>query len=570
MVLPTAPPASLSVSQILTEFGIAAGTQKRLSNDLFPLVGGTAGATCSLAASFSGKSNVPSYKNGINYANLGLNINNIAVDSNKNIYIVGSYSGNPTIYNFTTNLNGPTSSGYAFPNNVSGVNYGFIIKYNAAGVYQSSMYMTGVGYSTNFSYVAVDSSGNIYISGYHSGPSQIYNLTTSPNSSFTGYSMSSTTYYKGFLLKYNSSGTYQGCFEMSTDAGDAGFIACGPSNEVYFASASGHNGIMYNLTGAPNSSSSGYTFNSTGNNLLVKWNSSGTYQYATVIPFGQGGFPAVCCDSNGNAYWSIPYGSSSPTIYNMTANPNTSSTGYSLPGTYFQYSGSALIMYNSSGSYIRSTALFFTSSFSYFPTGPCICDSLNNVYWLGNSRNGPAIYNMAANPTSSPTGYSIASAGGSDQTNIIKFNSSGSYVGASSIFLRVARYISIGPNNEVLIGGGSLGSGATIYNITTNPNSVSSGYTIPGGGYFNSYYVCWDSSGNYKYGTVITDATGGSACQPTGAVFQSSNVIISGSYSTSPIVYQLSAAQNTISSGYSLTTTAAGAFANWQYIIKYG
>ena len=58
MVLPTAPPASLSVSQILTEFGIAAGTQKRLSNDLFPLVGGTAGATCSLGASFSGKSSV--------------------------------------------------------------------------------------------------------------------------------------------------------------------------------------------------------------------------------------------------------------------------------------------------------------------------------------------------------------------------------------------------------------------------------------------------------------------------------------------------------------------------------
>lgn len=59
MVLPTAPPASLSVSQILTEFSITAGTQKRLSNDLFPLVGGTAGATCSLAASFSGKSSVP-------------------------------------------------------------------------------------------------------------------------------------------------------------------------------------------------------------------------------------------------------------------------------------------------------------------------------------------------------------------------------------------------------------------------------------------------------------------------------------------------------------------------------
>ena len=58
MVLPTAPPASMSVSQILTEFGIAAGTQKRLSNDLFPLVNGTAGATCSLAASFSGKSAV--------------------------------------------------------------------------------------------------------------------------------------------------------------------------------------------------------------------------------------------------------------------------------------------------------------------------------------------------------------------------------------------------------------------------------------------------------------------------------------------------------------------------------
>jgi len=56
MVLPTSPPAPLSIGQILTEFGIVAGTQKLLSNDLFPLVGGAAGATCSLGASFSGQS----------------------------------------------------------------------------------------------------------------------------------------------------------------------------------------------------------------------------------------------------------------------------------------------------------------------------------------------------------------------------------------------------------------------------------------------------------------------------------------------------------------------------------
>lgn len=56
MVLPTSPPAPLSISQIFTEFQIAIGTQKLLSNDLFPLVGGTAGATCSLGASFSGQS----------------------------------------------------------------------------------------------------------------------------------------------------------------------------------------------------------------------------------------------------------------------------------------------------------------------------------------------------------------------------------------------------------------------------------------------------------------------------------------------------------------------------------
>lgn len=58
MVLPTIPANSLKVSQIYTEYSIAANSQKRISNDLFPLVNGTAGTICQLGASFSGKSAV--------------------------------------------------------------------------------------------------------------------------------------------------------------------------------------------------------------------------------------------------------------------------------------------------------------------------------------------------------------------------------------------------------------------------------------------------------------------------------------------------------------------------------
>ena len=126
MVLPTVPGSSLSVSQILTEFGIAASTISRISNDLFPLVDGTAGTTCLLGASFSNKAagspRAYSYLQGTG-TDQGLAI---AVDSAGNIYITGQYVSTTTVPILTMALP-PAASGKTLPISV-GTDM-FVIKY---------------------------------------------------------------------------------------------------------------------------------------------------------------------------------------------------------------------------------------------------------------------------------------------------------------------------------------------------------------------------------------------------------------------------------------------------------
>ena len=156
----------------------------------------------------------------------------MAVDSSDNIYVTGETTGG---------LDGNTHSGsYDL----------FLMKYNSSGTKQ---WTRQLGTSTNDhgKGVTVDSSDNIYVSGYTLGG--LDGNTISGNSDI-------------FLVKYNSSGTKQWTQQFGSTSPDYGYgVTVDSSNNIYVTGQTG--GVLDGNTSA-------------GDNdiILVKYNSSGVKQ----------------------------------------------------------------------------------------------------------------------------------------------------------------------------------------------------------------------------------------------------------------------------------------------------
>ena len=197
MVLPTSPPASMSVSQILAEFGITAGTTKRISTDLFPLVGGTAGSQCFLGASFSGKSTgmLLAYSyiiGGTIYYNI--------TDSSQNMYVTGTYNSATTVP-INTFSTAPSASGFSLP--VTTGSDGFVIKWNANGTVGGYTTLKGTGGDGAYS-LEFDSSQNKYVSGAYVSTATVPINTFSTAPSASGFSLPAASTGGGFIIKWNA------------------------------------------------------------------------------------------------------------------------------------------------------------------------------------------------------------------------------------------------------------------------------------------------------------------------------------------------------------------------------
>jgi hypothetical protein len=185
----------------------------------------------------------------------------VTVDSSDNLYVTGwtqrGLDGN-------TYLGGDANGGDIF-----------LVKYNSSGVKQwtrqwgSSSDDWGNG-------VTVDSSNNIYMTGYTNG-----GLDGNTNSGSTDI----------FLVKYNSSGTKQWTQQLGTSSSDYGYgVTADSSNNIYVTG--------YTYGGLDGNTSSGST-----DIILVKYNSSGTKQWTQQLGTssddrGEG----VTVDSSNNIY----------------------------------------------------------------------------------------------------------------------------------------------------------------------------------------------------------------------------------------------------------------------------
>jgi hypothetical protein len=199
--------------------------------------------------------------------------NSVSVDASGNVYIAGEFSGTNVDFN-TTGSGSPdlkTSSGPQ-PDDYTDM---FVTKYSTAGAYIFSRTAGGSDYDA-VNGVDVDSTGNIYTTGYFRGTNVDFNTTGSGSPDLK----TSSGYTNIFLTKYTPSGGYgytytMGGTEFQQNIGHA--VAVNSNNDVYLAGAYWASAANFNTTGsgAPDIKNSGGDADS----FITKINNDGTYGF---------------------------------------------------------------------------------------------------------------------------------------------------------------------------------------------------------------------------------------------------------------------------------------------------
>jgi endonuclease V-like protein UPF0215 family len=193
----------------------------------------------------------------------------ITVDSSGNSYITGYFYG--TIDFGGGNVTSAGSSDI------------FVLKLNSSGTFQWVNTFGGTSYDVGNA-IAVDSSGNSYITGYFQGTVD-----------FGGGDVTSAGSDDIFVLKLNSSGTFQWVNTFGGTSYDVGYAIT--------VDSSGNSYITGNFQGTVDFGAGNVTSAGTDDIFVLKLNSSGTFQW--VKTFGGTSSDAgygITVDSSGNSY----------------------------------------------------------------------------------------------------------------------------------------------------------------------------------------------------------------------------------------------------------------------------
>jgi len=425
--------------------------------------------------------------------------NAVAVDSSGNVYAAGCQYGNGTyIYGTGVSAQGQGSS------KVDVV----LVKYNSSGTALWVRTVSAGNNTSSFRAVAVDSSGNVYAAGNQGGNGT---YTYGTGVSAQGVYSDPSVYYASsnvVLVKYNSSGTAEWARTVSAGNNISYFnaVAVDSSGNVYAAGYQYGNGTYIYGTGV---SAQGTCIG--GNVVLVKYNSSGTAEWArTIITGGENNgsiFNAVAVDSSGNVYAAgYQYGNGTY-IYGTGVSAQGTSSGNNV----------VLVKYNSSGTAEWARTVSVGNAYSSFIA--VAVDSSGNVYAAGNqSGNGTYTYG---------TGVSAQGTSG-DNVVLVKYNSSGTALWVrtvregnnnSSSNISSFNAVAVDSSGNVYAAGHQDGNGTYTYGTGVSAQGTSSG---------NVVLVKYDSGGTAQWAQSTREGNAYSIFDAV-AVDSSGNVYAAGS-----------------------------------------
>jgi hypothetical protein len=345
--------------------------------------------------------------------------------------------------------------------------------------------------------VAVDSNGNVYVTGWYRSDStwNVGNSVTLPAQS--GYSKQS------FTIKYNSTGTPQWAKTIGGNSGEGRSIVTDSSGNVYVTGSFNSNAIvdLGNSVTLPNVGTY-FSFP-----YIVKYDTDGTAQWANAVEATDGSSVyGIAVDSNGNVYATGQYRQNTGTI--------SLGNGISLPQTNSD-ADPFTIKYNSSGVAQWANGIGTEGSYGAGPNyGYGIAtDSNGDVYVTG------SYYHSGPSAISLGNGVTIPANSATSDAFIVKYNTAGTAQWANVIdsSQTIGYGIATDSSGDVYVTGiyGNYGSPISLGNSVTLPDAVSPGKNIFTAKYDTNGVAQWanaletsSSAGdNYGYG-IATDSNG--------------------------------------------------------------
>jgi hypothetical protein len=334
----------------------------------------------------------------------------IAVDSSANVYFGGYNNAAVTLYNANNVSSGitlRTPTGYA----------AYAVKYDTNGNAQWGVSVDGSASDAGQTKVAVDSLGNLYVTGWNDTTASVINIYNSNNAFSSNVSIQANNSRSAFGVKYNSGGIAQWAVSINGPGIDQGQgVAVDTFGNMYLAGIYGSNisaASIYNTSNVLSPISLRATTGEWGA-YLVKFNADGIAQWAASVDgagWDQGN--VVTTDSSGNVYLGGYYSNTITTnaiVYN--ANNIPAFTLRQSSG----FSSAFLIKYSPNGYAQWATSVDGVQS----EIGQGISlDASGNVYFAGDygANSTPAIYN----PDNTLSGLTFRQSSGSRAAFFVKY-----------------------------------------------------------------------------------------------------------------------------------------------------
>lgn len=322
----------------------------------------------------------------------------VAVDDSGNVYVAGSFSGTADF---------DPDSGFA---NVSAVGFedGFVMKLDADGAYQWAKQIGGTGpeYARG---VAVDSSGNVFTTGYFQG-----SVDFDPGSATS--TLASAGGNDAFLQKLDSDGNYDWAIRLGSAANDEGYsVTTDISDNVLV-----HGIFQGTVDFDPGAGADSRTTTGSYAAYILKLDTSGGFVWVSVFVDGTSSVfsssrgKSIAVDGSDNVYTTGYFDGTADFDPSAGSSNLTSAGNWDVYVTKLDSSGAlqwAKALGGSMDDYGRSIAV----------------DGSGNVYTTGE-------FNDSADFDPGPGSSILSSPGGTDDLDVFvsKLNSSGSFVWAKS------------------------------------------------------------------------------------------------------------------------------------------